>query len=72
MKTEMRESRRPKIRDLHVNGSFLCQDIGGLGGLVVEDNVSAYLFHELDLVLGSGRRNDLEAVPLGKLDDETV
>ena len=62
--TERLETRgiNPLQMDSHIDRTLLLQDIGGLGRLVVEDDVRTEATNELALLLRAGGRNDLEAL----------
>lgn len=43
---------------LHVNWSFLLEDLAGISRLVVESDIRADLLEERDFLFGASRRND--------------
>lgn len=57
---------------LHINRPLLLENRAGVGGFVIECDVRADGFHELDLFLGTGGSDDLQAGFLRELDNEPV
>ena len=55
---------------LHINWSFLLEDLRGARCLVVEGNICADALDKFDLLLRARGRNDLQALGLCELDHE--
>ena len=53
--------------DVHVNRTFLLQDLFGIGGLVIEDNVCTKCLDIRDLLVRPSRRNNLHPRQLRNL-----
>ena len=60
------------IKCSHVDGAVLLEHCKGVLFLVVERDVDADRLHEFDLIFRARRRDHLEAVGLGKLDDSAA
>jgi hypothetical protein len=58
--------------DEHINGTFLLQNFGCLGSLVIEGNVGTDVLHELNLLVRTSGADDLEALGFRNLDDKST
>jgi hypothetical protein len=58
------------IHDAQINPALALKNFERVFSLVIEDHVSADLFHERDLLLAARARDDAQPVEFGELDDE--
>ena len=57
--------------DEHINRSFLLQNLGGAGSLIVESDIGADVLHELNLLFRTSGPDNLETLGFRYLDDKS-
>jgi hypothetical protein len=62
----------PLTKSLHIDRSFLLQDITCACALIIKRDINAYFLEKLDLIVGTSRSNDFQTLKFSKLDDEAA